>query len=179
MKNKINPFQLELGYSPNNLRYLRHSFGLTQKKVAEITGGKDYKAVGRWEASADSVEHADMPYTKWQALKEHLRIDDKTGIKAPVLVLDLGVPNTRRVISGSLANTFNLDWTKPLKELAEDAEVAIYALRRTQGFLKNLIMFGGKDILVYRGNNHIDIVADGKGSLNWLFVGDSHIGGVG
>lgn len=176
MTNKINPSQLELGYSPNNLRYLRRSFGLTQKDVAMITGGRDYKAAGRWEAPIGSMEHADMPYAKWQMLKEYLKIDDNIGIKAPVLVLDLGVPNTRRVISGSLANTFSLEWTKPLEELEKDAELAIDALRRTQGFLKNLIMFGGKNIRVYRGNNHIDIVADGKGSLNWLFVGDSYVG---
>jgi len=40
MKNKINPFQLELGYSPNNLRYLRHSFGLTQKKLQRLRAEK-------------------------------------------------------------------------------------------------------------------------------------------
>lgn len=117
-----------------------------------------------------------MPYAKWQMLKEYLKINDNIGIKTSVLVLDLGVPNVRRVISGSLANTFSLEWTKPLEELAKDAELAIDALRRTQGFLKNLIMFGGKDIRVHRGSNHIDIVEDGKGSLNWLFVGDSYVG---
>ena len=169
-----NQNQMELGYSPNNLRYLRQSYGLTQKDVAQIVGCKDPRQIGRWEADTSNHTHMDMPHAKWQILKNYLKIKEQ-DMTMTVAVLDLGVPNMRRVVSGSLANSLKLDWTKPLSELQQDVELALDALSRTQGFFKNLMMFATKNVRVYRGGNHIDIVDDGKGSLNWLFVGDNYV----
>lgn len=63
----------ELGYTPNNLRSIRAKYGLTQKKVAEITGLKTWHPVNRWEAAVDAAHHADMPHTKWLKLLEYLK----------------------------------------------------------------------------------------------------------
>lgn len=177
MSNLPNQMLMELGYTPANLRYLRQAYNLTQKDVAAITGGRDFKAVSRWEADTNNPTHADMPHAKWEKLKNYLNINDK-GFKMTVGIFDLGVPNMRRVVSGSLAASLALDWTKPLAELQKDVQLALETLSETQGFFKNLIMFGTKNVIVHRGNNHIDIVDDRKGSLNWLFVGDTYIDSI-
>ncbi|HFC7422663.1 TPA: XRE family transcriptional regulator [Neisseria meningitidis] len=63
---------MELGYTPNNLRSVRAKYGLTQKQVAEITGLKTWHPVNRWEAPIEAAYHADMPYTKWLKLISYL-----------------------------------------------------------------------------------------------------------
>lgn len=40
----------------------------------------------------------------------------------------------------------------------------------------NLFTFSGKDVLVYQGGHHLDIVDNGKGSLGWLMVEDHWYG---
>lgn len=45
-------------------------------------------------------------------------------------------------------------------------------LLSSSGKLKDRFMFLNKNVLVYQGNNHIDVVDDGVGSLNWLIVED-------
>ncbi len=63
---------MQLGYTPNNLRSIRAKYGLTQKQVAEITGLKTWHPVNRWEAPIEAAYHADMPYTKWIQLINYL-----------------------------------------------------------------------------------------------------------
>nr|DAQ46968.1 MAG TPA: putative zinc finger/helix-turn-helix protein, YgiT family [Caudoviricetes sp.] len=63
---------MELGYTPNNLRSIRAKYGLTQKQVAKITGLKTWHPVNRWEAPVEAAYHADMPHTKWLKLMDEL-----------------------------------------------------------------------------------------------------------
>ena len=62
----------EFGYTPNNLKLLRQKHGLTQQRIADITGSK-LKAVQKWEASPSMSSYANMPHTKWLKLLEYLK----------------------------------------------------------------------------------------------------------
>ncbi|SUA21796.1 putative phage associated protein [Neisseria gonorrhoeae] len=67
MRNKINRNDMELGYTPYNLRTLRNRCKLTQAELAQIVGVKHYIQVGRWEAEPDTeTRRADMPLEKWR-----------------------------------------------------------------------------------------------------------------
>lgn len=78
----------------------------------------------------------------------------------------------KRVIYGKLANAFELDYKNPnLTELKDDIQDSL-TLLSSSGKLKDRFMFLNKNVLVYQGNNHIDVVDDGVGSLNWLIVED-------
>lgn len=61
----------ELGYTPANLKALRRRYGLTQQQVADITKST-LKNAQKWEASPSMSSFANMPYTKWLKLLEHL-----------------------------------------------------------------------------------------------------------
>ncbi len=75
MRNKINRNDMELGYTPYNLRTLRNRCKLTQAELAQIVGVKHYIQVGRWEAEPDTeTRRADMPLEKW---RQFLRLDRK------------------------------------------------------------------------------------------------------
>lgn len=67
---------MEYGYTPKNLRELRKQYDLTQAQVAQITETKTQPTVARWELELDNSSHVDMPYTKWQKLKNYLNIKD-------------------------------------------------------------------------------------------------------
>ena len=62
----------ELGYTPANLKALRQKYGLTQKRVADITESK-LKTAQKWEASPSMSSYANMPHTKWLKLLEYLK----------------------------------------------------------------------------------------------------------
>lgn len=62
---------MELGYTPNNLKLLRQKYGLTQQRVADITGVA-LATAQRWEAGPSMSSFANMPHTKWLKLLEHL-----------------------------------------------------------------------------------------------------------
>lgn len=62
---------MELGYTPNNLKALRQMYRLTQQRVADITGVA-LATVQRWEASPKQKSFANMPYTKWIELLEYM-----------------------------------------------------------------------------------------------------------
>ena len=102
-------------------------------------------------------------------------INDIVIGKTTVKILDLETPNRRRIITGRLVSSFDLDWTKPLDKLEEDIELALRTFELEQGSFKKLIMFKNKKVGVYRGGHHIDIIAEGKGRLHWLFVGDEYV----
>lgn len=62
---------MELGYTPNNLKALRREHGLTQQQVADITGST-LKTTQKWEASPSMSSFANMPHTKWLKLLEYV-----------------------------------------------------------------------------------------------------------
>ncbi|OFV39633.1 transcriptional regulator [Neisseria sp. HMSC15C08] len=58
---------MELGYTPNNLKALRQMYRLTQQQVADITGVA-LATAQRWEASPNQRSYANMPHQKWLIL---------------------------------------------------------------------------------------------------------------
>lgn len=63
---------MELGYTPANLKALRQQHGLTQQNVADITAST-LKTAQKWETSPSMSSFANMPHTKWLKLLEYLR----------------------------------------------------------------------------------------------------------
>lgn len=63
---------MELGYTPNNLKALRQRYGLTQQNVADITEST-LKNAQKWETSTNLESYANMPHTKWLKLLEYLK----------------------------------------------------------------------------------------------------------
>ena len=63
---------MELGYTPANLKSLRQQHGLTQQNVADITGST-LKTAQKWETSPSMSSFANMPHTKWLKLLEYLK----------------------------------------------------------------------------------------------------------
>ncbi len=61
----------ELGYTPNNLKALRKMYGLTQQKVADITGVA-LSTAQRWEANPKQKSYASMPHKDWVELLEYV-----------------------------------------------------------------------------------------------------------
>ena len=64
---------MELGYTPNNLKALRQMYRLTQQQAADITGVA-LATAQRWEASPNQKSYANMPHTKWLKLLEYVKI---------------------------------------------------------------------------------------------------------
>ncbi len=62
---------MELGYTPNNLKLLRQMYRLTQQQVADITGVA-LATAQRWEASPNQKSFANMPHTKWRILLDYV-----------------------------------------------------------------------------------------------------------
>nr|DAD86549.1 MAG TPA: putative zinc finger/helix-turn-helix protein, YgiT family [Inoviridae sp. ct6Sz5] len=62
---------MELGYTPRNLRSIRKKYGLTQQAVADLLD-VTISALQRWEADIDLKSHADMPIRKWFELLSKL-----------------------------------------------------------------------------------------------------------
>ena len=63
---------LQMGYSPQNLRNIRQQYNLTQKEVAQIVGVSSWNSVSRWETDVTSTNHSTMPYLRWVVLLEQL-----------------------------------------------------------------------------------------------------------
>ncbi|MDM1758137.1 hypothetical protein HX127_11255 [Acinetobacter sp. 256-1] len=76
----------------------------------------------------------------------------------------------KRLVYGKLLKAFDLDYTQDLNSLKEDIQLSLERLYESS-LLKRLSFFN-KKVFVYQGNNHLDIVDDGVGSLNWLIVED-------
>lgn len=80
----------------------------------------------------------------------------------------------KRVVFGKLVNSFDIDYTNPnLTELKGDIQYCLEILANT-GSLKDRFMFFNKKVAIHEGGNHLDIIDDGVGSLNWLIVEDHH-----
>lgn len=79
----------------------------------------------------------------------------------------------KRVIYGKLLNTLDLDYTQSLSDLKVDIELALETLSRSS--IWKAIQFLTKDVIVAQGNNHLNIVDNGKKELGWLVVEDHFI----
>lgn len=97
---------------------------------------------------------------------------ENSSTQGDVKIFDLK-NGQRRIAYGKLVNSFELDYSKPLSELKQDIELSLYALSRSS-FWKS-IKFLNKDVIVYQGNNHLDVVDNGEGSLGWLHVEDHYV----
>ena len=73
----------------------------------------------------------------------------------------------KRIIYGELADQFDLDYSQELGKLKRDIEFALSVLEQLQPKL-----FAKKNVRVYEGGHHLDIINDGVGSLNWLIIED-------
>lgn len=79
----------------------------------------------------------------------------------------------KRVIYGKLLNTLDLDYTQSLSDLKVDIELALETLSRSS--IWKALQFLTKDVIVAKGNNHLNIVDNGKKGLGWLVVEDHYV----
>ena len=79
----------------------------------------------------------------------------------------------KRVIYGKLLNTLDLDYTQSLSDLKVDIELALETLSRSS--IWKALQFLTKDVIVAQGNNHLNIVDNGKKELGWLLVEDHYV----
>ena len=133
-----------------------------------------------------------MPQEQYETIVEYASEHDLSLNSAMIELMDKGLTvagryatpsnirvfhlknGIKRVIFGKLVNSFDIDYTNPdLTELKGDIQYCLEILANT-GSLKDRFMFFNKKVAVYQGNNHIDIIDDGVGSLNWLIVEDHH-----
>ena len=62
---------MELGYTPNNLKAVRQKHGLTQQAAADLLD-INISALQRWESDINLKSHTDMPIKKWFELLSKL-----------------------------------------------------------------------------------------------------------
>ncbi|AXY61741.1 Arc family DNA-binding protein [Acinetobacter sp. WCHAc010052] len=98
-----------------------------------------------------------------------LKKDSSVPARSDVKILHLK-NGKKRVIYGKLVNNLSLDYTQELDQLRDDIHLALEVLSDSSFW--NSLKFLGKDVLVYKGDNHIDVVDNGEGSLGWLTVED-------
>lgn len=63
---------LELGYTPKNLKLVRQNLGKTQKEIADALK-VSLITVQRWEMAVNINSHVDMPYKKWLEFIEYFK----------------------------------------------------------------------------------------------------------
>ncbi|SUA15967.1 MULTISPECIES: helix-turn-helix domain-containing protein [Neisseria] len=63
---------LELGYTPKNLKFIRQNLGKTQKEIADALK-VSLITVQRWEMAVNINSHVDMPYKKWLEFIEYFK----------------------------------------------------------------------------------------------------------
>lgn len=90
-------------------------------------------------------------------------------MKVKILYLPNGY---KRVIYGKFSEQFDLDFYQPLDDLKTDIELALAVFESNQSLFKKLFVFKNKNIRVYQGGHHLDIIDDGKKSLEWLIIED-------
>ncbi len=133
-----------------------------------------------------------MPQEQYEAIVEYAAEHDLSLNSAMIELMDKGLTvagryatpsniriyrlknGMKRVVFGKLVNSFDIDYTNPdLTELKGDIQYCLEILANT-GSLKDRFMFFNKKVAVHEGGNHLDIIDDGVGSLNWLIVEDHH-----
>lgn len=88
-----------------------------------------------------------------------------------VRVFDIG-DGIKRIVHGKMLDIFNVDYShKKLSDVKKELEQTISAIKKSPTLKQRLQLFN-KNILVYQGGHHLDIVNKGIGSLNWLIVED-------
>ncbi|WP_269914007.1 Arc family DNA-binding protein [Acinetobacter sp. HY1485] len=101
------------------------------------------------------------------------RLEETRTTEDEVKVRIINLPDnykSKRLVYGKLANTFKIDYSQDLSEIKKDLELALTALERSS--LKHRLACINKNVRVYEGGSHLDIIDDGKGSLNWLIIED-------
>ena len=63
---------LEIGYTPKNLKFIRQNSGKTQKEIADALN-VSLVTVQRWEMPVNVNSHIDMPYKKWLEFMGHFK----------------------------------------------------------------------------------------------------------
>lgn len=107
-------------------------------------------------------------------LEESFAASISTGnSQADIRIIPLN-DGKKRVIYGKLLNTLDLDYTQSLGELKVDIELALETLSRSS--IWKALQFLTKDVIVAQGNNHLNIVDNGKKGLGWLVVEDYYLG---
>ncbi|RZG48047.1 Arc family DNA-binding protein [Acinetobacter wuhouensis] len=101
-----------------------------------------------------------------------IRSDSSAPTNADVKIFHLK-NGIKRVVFGKLLNNLSLDYTQELDQLRDDVHLALEVLSGSSFW--NSLKFLGKDVLVYKGDNHIDVVDNGKKSLGWLIVEDHYV----
>lgn len=112
--------------------------------------------------------NADMVSRLEKSFEPQQQQDNQADVK--VINLKNGY---KRLIYGKLVKVLGVDYTQDLSELRDDIELSLYALRGSSFIQK--IAFINKEVIVYQGGHHIDIVNHGKGSLGWLRVEDHYV----
>ena len=105
-------------------------------------------------------------------LEESFFKSENRSTECDVKIFDLK-NGRKRIVYGKLVNSFELDYSKSLSELKLDIELSLNALSRSS-FWKS-IKFFNKNVIVHQGNNHLDVVDNGVGSLNWLIIEDHYV----
>lgn len=95
-----------------------------------------------------------------------------TNSQADIRIIPLH-DGKKRVIYGKLLNTLDLDYTQSLSDLKIDIELALETLSRSS--IWKALQFLTKDVIVAQGNNHLNIVDNGKKGLGWLVVEDHYV----
>lgn len=98
--------------------------------------------------------------------------NDFSNSQADVRIIPLR-DGKKRVIYGKLLNTLDLDYTQSLSALKIDIEIALETLSRSS--IWTALQFLTKDVIVAQGNNHLNIVDNGKKGLGWLLVEDHYV----
>lgn len=74
-----------------------------------------------------------------------------------------------RLVYGDFLSEIDMDYTLPLKEIHRILDKIVYVLIRVDERYKKL---KNKNIRIYEGGNHLDIVEDGIGTLGLLRIED-------
>ena len=86
----------------------------------------------------------------------------------------INLPNGyKRIIYGKYFEQFDLDYEQDLDVLKKDIEFALSVIEYNRSiFNKFSSLFKSKNIFVYQGGHHLDIIDRDKGSLEWLTIED-------
>ncbi|WP_213071306.1 hypothetical protein [Acinetobacter sp. BIGb0102] len=95
---------------------------------------------------------------------------DPAELDIKIIKLENGM---KRLVYGKFLKAFDLDYTQDLTSLKADIEISLQRLYDSSLFKR--LAFFNKNVFVYQGNNHLDIVDNGVGSLNWLIVEDHYV----
>lgn len=100
-------------------------------------------------------------------LEQSRQSSDSNQADIKVVKLENG---RKRLIYGKFVKVFGVDYSQDLVSLQKDLQLAVDVFIQSSLFYR--IAYFNDSVYVYKGDSHIDIVVNGKGSLNWLRVED-------